>query len=681
MVSLLFVQRAATRIFGAVLSLTLVASLAAARQAIVTGEVHWDQSQNRSVSGMAYGVNVWQGFDPNIAGNPGSPTYKDRMNTLRPGIIRYHSWEMLRESTEQRGWLNNAASDTPTWNQTKVGNAMTGAYSYGPAVMMNIPKWPDSWNQPGTNKLRTDRYAQFATFCADLVRVVNVNLGKRVVYWEVMNEPDLGANTYSSAADFEEVGRIFAQCATAMKAVDSSIKVGGPGFAAAWNEQRFRVEAFLRTSGSDLSFISYHGYGTYDKNSSTQSLYDSARDMWAQSYWVSVARNNTQRWSVEQFHDELNVNSSQNEGNLDSRTWNEKGLIYNTLSLLTLATSGYTTGNMIWNESDGWYGLMDGDNNYTRRPSYYGVKLLTDDGLGEVKTVSGFDNTKVCAFALQSGNYVKLFLVNRAEADVTVKVPTVTGLPSYTPGSQTFTRKLAAAWNGGGIYYPGDVSLDTLKSGFVLSADTVTELILDTSTIPQSSASLTASAAPAPGSTNFATEGTLDWAHWGVGTVNASSHALNRKSGANRISDFTVVNGGNGDCYGITNAATQVSWTGGTPTASTTNTRNGVSIYRWWASGFGFRFTVPADTTAQTLKLYAGTYNANGRLTATLSGGGVSAQTVNVSGAGYSSRDFVFSINYKAASAGQTLTIEFVNTDNLGGYSPNETRVSGVTVQ
>lgn len=680
MIRFSFAGGSVSRMLGALLCAGVTSS--AWSQVVVPGEVHWDQSQNHSVSPYAYGTNVWQGFDPTIAGTPGSATYKSRMGEMRPGIVRYHSWEMLREATEQRGWLNNAASDNPTWNQTKIGNALNGAYAYGPAVMMNIPKWPDSWNQPGTNKLRTDRYIQFANFCADLVRIVNTNLGKGVVYWEVMNEPDLGTNPYNTAADFEEVGRIFAQCATAMKAVDPSIKVGGPGFAAAYNEQRFRVEAFLRTSGSDLAFVSYHGYGTYDKNASTQSVYDAARDIWGQSYWVSVARNNTSRYSVEQFHDELNVNSSINEGNLDTRGTNEKGLIYNTLSLLTLATYGYTKGNMVWNESDGWYGLMDGDTNYTRRPAYYGIKLLTDDGGGEVKTVSGFDNTKVCAFALQSGNYVKLFLVNRAEADVTVKATVVTGLPSYTPDSQTFTRKVAAAWNGGGIYYPGDVSLGTLKSGFVLSADTVTELILDTGTIAQNTGStLTASASAAPASVNFATEGTFDWVHWGDGSVSSTSHGLNRKSGANKISDFTVLNGSNTDVFAVTNGTSSVSWTGGNPTASATNIVKGVSMYRWWTSGVGFRITVPADTTARTLKLYAGTNNSNGRLTVSLSGGGTTAQTINHSGLGYEKKDACFTVNYKAASAGQTLTVEFVNTDNLGGYSPSETRLFGATVQ
>ncbi len=648
-------------------------------QDMVTGEVHWDQSQGRSVSPYAYGANVWQGFDPNIAGNPGSSVYKNRMADMRPGMVRYHSWEMLGEAgSTQRGWLNNASSDTPTWNQTKIGNALSGAYSYGPQVMMNIPKWPDAWNESGNKKLRADRYTQFATYCADLVRVVNVNLGKNVVYWEVMNEPDDFG--YNGKGDFQEVGRIYAQAAAAMKSVDGSIKIGGPAFARGWKEQADNVNGFLDTAGNNLSFISYHGYGTFDTNLSITSLYDAARDAWAVSYWVDVAVRG-HGLNIERFHNEINVNGNQYSGNIDYRTTNEKGLIFNTLSLLTLATSGYTTGNAVWNESDGWYGLMDADTNYTPRPAYYGVKLLNDDGKGEIKTVSGFDTSKVCAFALQSGNYVKLFLVNRAQADVVVKAPTISGLPSYTPNTQKFTRKVAAAWNGGGVYYPGDVSLAELQSGFVLSADTVTELILDTGTIPSVSASLSASVASAPGSVNFSAEGTYDWIHFGNGMVGGSNRALNRKSGANRISDFSLVNAANSDYYGVTNGAAKVSWSSGTPTATASNTQSGLSVYKWWTNNVGYRFTVPADTTARTLKLYAGTYNSKGVLTATLSGGGVPAKTAILSGEGYTNKDACFTVAYKAASAGQTLTVEFVNTDNLGGYSPSETRLFGVTVQ
>lgn len=124
-----------------------------------------------------------------------------------------------------------------------------------------------------------------------------------------------------------------------------------------------------------------------------------------------------------------------------------------------------------------------------------------------------------------------------------------------------------------------------------------------------------------------------------------------------------------------------VSWTGGTPTATTNSTNKGLSVYKWWTSGVGYKITVPADTTARTLKLYAGTYNANGKLTATLSGGGTSAKVVTLSGNGYNNKDACFTVSYKAASAGQTLTLEFVNTDNLGGSSPSETRLFGVTVK
>jgi hypothetical protein len=98
-----------------------------------------------------------------------------------------------------------------------------------------------------------------------------------------------------------------------------------------------------------------------------------------------------------------------------------------------------------------------------------------------------------------------------------------------------------------------------------------------------------------------------------------------------------------------------VNWTGGTPTV----TDNGDDGYIWAnnAVGAGFSFTVPAGTTAQTLYIYAGGYNSDATLTATLSDG--SAMPVTLTASGTAAYTDFYTINFQAASAGQTLTISY----------------------
>ncbi len=99
-------------------------------------------------------------------------------------------------------------------------------------------------------------------------------------------------------------------------------------------------------------------------------------------------------------------------------------------------------------------------------------------------------------------------------------------------------------------------------------------------------------------------------------------------------------------------------WTNGTPDASETNEQKG--FYNNGGSGDGFSFTVPAGTTAQNLNVYVGGYAAGGTLTATLSDG--SAPVYTDSSQSNSGNSFYsnYLLAFKAASAGQTLTVKWI---------------------
>jgi len=86
--------------------------------------------------------------------------------------------------------------------------------------------------------------------------------GYEVDYWEVGNELDgeweLGhVGPDGKVVDAEEYARRFVAFAEAMKAVDPSIKVGGP---TASNDQLPFVEAVIREGGDLLDFVTFHTY-------------------------------------------------------------------------------------------------------------------------------------------------------------------------------------------------------------------------------------------------------------------------------------------------------------------------------------------------------------------------------------------------------------------------------------
>ena len=173
---------------------------------------------------------------------------------------------------------------------------------------------------------------------------------------------------------------------------------------------------------------------------------------------------------------------------------------------------------------------------------------------------------------------------------------------------------------------------------------------------------------------NLTAEGTSDWAHWGLNGIGRDHKVL----GGNQISDYTLTNG-----YGpnqFTDNYTPFSWSDGAPNASTGGTING--IYTGNLTG-GFSFTAYADTNARTLKVYVGGYQSGGTLTAHLSDGFANDFTdasAGQSGLGNTDGNHyyaVYTLNYKAASAGQNVTVSWTQNTNGGNISLVAASLSG----
>jgi len=174
------------------------------------------------------------------------------------------------------------------------------------------------------------------------------------------------------------------------------------------------------------------------------------------------------------------------------------------------------------------------------------------------------------------------------------------------------------------------------------------------------SGTLAGSIAATVGPVQLTTEGTLDWAHWGLNTVADFDH----KTGVTPlISNFTIVGGGTPSRYA--NNSVGYTWTDGTPNATATNSTTGVFV-----TGLtkGFQITVPADTTARTLKVYVGAWRVRGNLVAHLSDGSALDYTDSslVNTAGVTTLG-IYTLTYQAASAGQTLTVTFTQNTLASG--------------
>ncbi len=150
---------------------------------------------------------------------------------------------------------------------------------------------------------------------------------------------------------------------------------------------------------------------------------------------------------------------------------------------------------------------------------------------------------------------------------------------------------------------------------------------------------------------NLTTAGAADWVHFDSTTV------LNRKIGvAAKLSTYTKI--GTGTVSNYNDDPRPMSWTDGTPTASSTSNLNGVYI---GGVNNGFQITAPATSTDSTLIVHVGGWKSGGKLTASLSG---ATDYVDITPTAVGQFDRNYTITYKGTG---NLTIKWVmNTSTAG---------------
>jgi len=413
--------------------------------------INW-ASRVATATPLSYGLNAFGGFDPSITH---SPLYQANMTKMDAGILRLHNWGVLNDSvTDANGWID---TKNQGWDADKIQRDLAGAYGYGPQLLINIPAWPTWMDKNGM--LDPTQVDAFAKFCADLVQIVNVQLKLHVKYWEVTNERDGpyygdfhdngGALKDPTKPDHvDDLVAIYNRAATAMKAVDPTIEVGGPAVARPdWDDF---ITRFATGAATNLDFFSFHAYASGSADDSDQHVFDRAVSFGGDVTSIkTILASVSPTRSIPVFFDEYNISWSWETR--DPRMTDAKGAIFDALAIKSTVESGVAS-TEAWNEKDGIYGKMD--DSYTLRPSSTLFGILNQHMLGTVVLTNSSDPNSVVAFAVkrQNGNRAVLF-INRTKYARIVNISGL-GVGGKVLGQISDTPPLTAVLNGNVLNLP-----------------------------------------------------------------------------------------------------------------------------------------------------------------------------------------------------------------------------------
>ena len=381
----------------------------------VTVQVNWNRVLTKTTP-LHFGLNVFHSFDPASATNK---TYQQNMAFMRPGLIRLHNWSMMNDSRrDANGWMD---AEKKRWDAEKIKKALTGAYAYGPAILLNIPGWPD-WMAAKDGTLAPEHRADFARLCAELVQIVNRDGKRGVRYWEITNERDGlyyqefhssgGTGPLKDAAKpdkTEELAAIFNECAVAMKRVDPTILTGGP--AVARPDFSDFITRFARATSPNLDFFSYHAYASGSRADSDAAVFDRSKAYGEFAARIKQAlKTSGAKRPVPLFLDEYNI--SWTWETRDPRMTDAKSAVFDLL-VISASVRGGADGTAAWNEKDGIYGKTGDDDK--RRPSAQNFHWLNLYGVGGVAWAESSAENVVTAFAVKGTSGRAVWLVNRSE--------------------------------------------------------------------------------------------------------------------------------------------------------------------------------------------------------------------------------------------------------------------------
>ena len=404
----------------------------------VSVTLDWQKTVARATP-ISYGLNAFGGFNPDITQNA---AYKANMVSMNAGLVRLHNGSLMNDSkTDPNGWIDTA---NQRWDAEKIKKALGGASAPRPLLMINIPGWPAWMDTDKDGFLDADKTAAYAAFCAQLVKIVNKDIGRHVTYWEVTNERDGiyygdfhqngGALKDASKPDrLADLTTIYNTCVQAMKAADPTIKVGGPAISRPdWTDF---ITRFTAATAPNLDFFSYHAYASGSKDDSDTQVFDRTEFFGgATSRIAAIMASASPKRRIPVFFDEYNI--SWTWETRDPRMTNVKGAIFDALAMVSAVTNGADS-TLAWNEKDGIYGKMD--DSYHPRPGMKTFSLFNRYLVGSLASAATSAPDAVVACAVQSAapSRRSLLLINRSGHDRSV---VLTSRGGALTGSSPWTR-------------------------------------------------------------------------------------------------------------------------------------------------------------------------------------------------------------------------------------------------
>ncbi len=160
-----------------------------------------------------------------------------------------------------------------------------------------------------------------------------------------------------------------------------------------------------------------------------------------------------------------------------------------------------------------------------------------------------------------------------------------------------------------------------------------------------------------PPNVNLSTEGTSDWAHWGL----RSYDSFNRKVSANpRIPNLQVLNASAIDLNQYYGNYTAFSWDDGAPETQAADSSTGVFLYGTNDPPAGFQIAVPATNQLYQLKLYAGLFCATGRLEAWMSDWSAPPYFDSTLSRAYENGWAVYTLRFSSPNPGALLNLTWI---------------------
>ncbi|MDR1280030.1 MAG: alpha-L-arabinofuranosidase [Opitutaceae bacterium] len=399
---------------------TVLATVVAPEESSEPGEatvsINWGKTSER-VSPLLYSLNGLRRVP--------DPVWEAGIALMRPPLIRQHS------SSLARSLFVETADGKVTWDYAKVRATFEASRPPLPGTlrMHNVNIWPASQDADEDGRLDPDRIDDFARLYADLVRFVNIEMKEGIRYWEITNEKDFSywrKPRKDNKPDVAALARVYNKTAAAIRAVDPAVRIGGP--AACSPLPKEPLIEFARLTRDQLDFFSFHHYATGNNTEPDQVIYEKAFVMADDAGNLIRRINAVMNGKVIEYHlNEFNICYSWRVP--EPRMANNKGAVFDALSLIAYTRVPGLTATNAWHSMDRVYGKMDqrGD----LRPGAYVYHYFNRMLSGRPAAVTTSADKAVVPFAVADGHEGRpaFVLVNRTNGEQTV---TLTQLPAQT---------------------------------------------------------------------------------------------------------------------------------------------------------------------------------------------------------------------------------------------------------